>query len=64
MSLSPPSWPKRYSRLGIAELFERLFVEPEVGFEPTTFRLRGDRKSESPSRLGKVAQVNECVWQS
>ena len=39
-SLLPPSWPKRYSRLGIAELFELLFVEPEVGFEPTTFRLR------------------------
>jgi hypothetical protein len=45
------------------ELLERV-IGPEVGFEPTTFRLRGDRKSESPSRLGKVAQVRQGAWQA
>jgi hypothetical protein len=39
-------------------------IEPEEGFEPSTFRLRGDRKSERPNRLGKVAQVSEGAWQS
>jgi hypothetical protein len=28
------------------------------------FRLRGDRRSESPSRLSKVAQLSEGIWQS
>ena len=32
--------------------------------EPSTFRLRGDRKPESPSRLGKVAQLSKGAWQA
>ena len=39
-------------------------MEPEVGFEPTTFRLRGDSKPESRRRLVKVVQLRQGAWQS
>jgi hypothetical protein len=42
---------------------------PRCGHPPgrartSTFRLRGDSKPESPSRLGKVAQLREGAWQT
>jgi hypothetical protein len=34
-------------------------IEPEEGFEPSTFRFRGDSKPKGPRRLGKAAQLDK-----